>query len=91
MNISDIRSKLLKEYKKTLDPSSKFYNEDLNTFKSRINRETSKDKLERQLGNLICLSGKNIAFNKKVRQISKELERGGMYDVKSMKPENALD
>lgn len=91
MTIQTVRKNLIKEHNKSLKPSSKFYKEDKEKFVKHINSITDKETLTRMLNNIICLNGNNKAFNKEVVRITNQLERGGMFDIRKMKPQNALD
>ena len=88
--LSQIKTKLVAEYKKSLNPSSKWYNEDLNTFKERL-KGKKKSELERQLNNMLCINGSNVAFNNAIKKEMKKMEKAGMYNIKNMKATNALD
>jgi len=91
MSIDQVRKELIAEYKQSLKPSSKFFNEDLQNFTNQVMSSRDLGQLKRQLANLRCLAGKNPSFNKEVEKMTNELDRGGMYDVRSMKNANALD
>ncbi len=85
MKASELKLKLIKEYKKSLDKNSKWFNSDLENYKEGLKGKSSKD-LQRMLDNIICLNGGNKEFNKKiVREINK-LEKAGMFDVSSLSP-----
>lgn len=81
MSLANLKLQLVKEFKKSLNPSSKFFNEDINSFKQRLKQENNKDKLNVRLNNLVCLNGGNSSFNKEVKNIINELEAGGMFEI----------
>ena len=88
--MKSLKSQLVAEYKKSLNPNSKWYAEDVRNFTESLEGQTT-EKLEQRLSNIICLNGGSASFNRKINKIEKELERGGMYEMGSMRPENALD
>jgi len=91
MTLSQLKKELANEFRLSLNPNSKFFNADMKCFNARLKDEKDKDKLTTQLGNMKCLNGKSKEFNNKIRFLTKELERAGMFGVGNMKPENALD
>ena len=90
-SVEELKHKIIEQYKKSLNPKSKFYNEDLQSFELVLKKEKNKSKLKQQYHNMVCLNGGNKGFTKNVKNIQKELERGGMYNIDNMGVKNALD
>ena len=90
MNIDTIKQNAIAEYLEGIDKSSKFYQQDLDSFKQGL-KGKSLDDLVTLVGRLRCLNGKSKSFNEMLAGIDQELENGGMFDVSNLKPENALD
>lgn len=88
--MKELKAQLLKRYKKTLNDNSKWYDDDVKTFTESMKNQ-SKGKLKQRLSNMICLNGDSPSFNKEIKEIESELDKGGMYDVGSMPPESSLD
>ena len=91
MTLAELKKEVLKEYKESLDSNSKFFKQDVQSFKERLATTSDKDRLTTQLGNLQCLNGKSREFNSLIQSLTDELEKGGMYSVGGMEPKNALD
>lgn len=91
MTLSQLKKELIKEFRSSLSPGSKFFNEDMQSFSQRLKGENDRDRLIAQLSNLRCLNGKSRSFNNKVERFTNELDAAGMFDMGNMKPENALD
>ena len=89
--MKNLKAQIVKEFKKGLNKKSKWYAQDLATYEANISRENNEPRLKMMLSNMICMNGNSPSFNKEVKQIKKELEQGGMYDVKKMKHKNAID
>jgi len=88
--MENLKAQLLNEFKKSLNADSKWFNEDMENFKSRLNGQ-SENELKRQLGNLVALNGGSAKFNKEVNDHLKELDKAGMFEMGNMSPLNALD
>ena len=82
--------KVIEAYKETLNPSSKWYEDDLNDFKCRISHKTESE-LMQQLANILAVSGKDKRVNSIVNNEINRMSRGGMFNVNTMKPINGLD
>ena len=89
-NIDTIKQNAIAEYLEGIDKSSKFYQQDLDSFKQGL-KGKSLGNLVTLVSRLRCLNGKSKIFNKMLAGIDQELENGGMFDVSNLKPENALD
>jgi len=82
--------KVIEAYKETLNPSSKWYEDDVNDFKRKISHKTEAE-LQQQLANILAISGKNQKFNSIVNKEINRMNKGGMFNVNAMKPINGLD
>jgi hypothetical protein len=91
MTLAELKKELANEFRLSLNPNSKFFNADIKSFNDRLKDEKDEDKLITQLGNLRCLNGKSRLFNKMIKELTKELDKGGMFDIGKIKPINALD
>lgn len=90
MKKKQLIAELIKLFKGSLKSGSMFYAEDLADFRAGVSKETI-PQLEQHLVNMQCLAGQNKNFNRKIDLYEKKLSDAGMYDMKKMKPENALD
>lgn len=88
--MKELKARLLKRYIKTLNSNSKWYSEDIKTFKESIISQ-SEIQLKQRLSNMICLNGDSTSFNKEIEEIQSELDKGGMYNVNNMSGKSLLD
>jgi len=79
----------LQYYRDSQDIESKWFEEDLKSFKLGIILKSGEE-LITTVSRLQCLTGKSAKFNAMIKREVLELERGGMYDLGNAKPENAL-
>ena len=77
-------------YAGTLNPNSKFYNEDLQNFKRGISAK-SEEEIKLHIDRLIQFSNPKSQFNLSADKEVRKMDKGGMYDVNRLKPINALD
>ena len=77
-------------YKKSLNPNSKWYSEDLKTFMQVLSTK-SDSQLRQQLANMNGIMGLDAQTNLVIEHEEKRMAKYGMYDLGNMKPENALD
>ena len=77
-------------YKSTLNPKSKWYNDDLNSFIAIAETKTEAQLLQ-QLANLRAITGNDDRFNKVVEKEEKRMLKAGMFDIGNMQHKNALD
>jgi len=87
-NLTSIQIERVNQFKKTLNKTSKFYNEDLQNFINNVSKENKKDS-ETKLSRIGCLNSKQ--FEIKVKSEIKKLDRAGMFSPTNMKPINCLD
>jgi uncharacterized heparinase superfamily protein len=78
---------LTQEFKRTLNPASKFIAEDIANFK-RIAASKTEKELREQLNRMQYMNGGK--FDRDCKKIVSKLDRGGMYEIKNMNPLNAL-
>lgn len=90
MNTNQLRSEILKVFKLSLNPNSKWYQQDLKDFTSILKTRTEKE-LQQQLANMRGIVGLDPEVNKLCALEEKRMEKAGMYNLGNMKPENALD
>jgi hypothetical protein len=81
---------LVSNYKKTLNPSSKWFTQDVQDFASRVSKLSVKE-MEIKLGRISSLVDDNSLFNKKVKKEINFMAKGGMFNVSEMKPANCMD
>jgi len=89
MNRTQLEKEAIRLYTKA-NKSQKWFSEEINGFKAHIKAKPIQD-LRQSVVNMKCLAGENINFNKEVDRLESELEKAGMYDIRNMKPQNALD
>lgn len=80
-------NELVNEYKKTLDVNSKWYSEDLHSFKAQVSK-LSASELKEKLERMSFMNGKTFA-----KQVSKEvrlMDKSGMFEAKKLGAYNAL-
>jgi hypothetical protein len=83
-------TQLVATFKRTLNPSSKWFNQDVADFKANVSRLSVKE-LENKLGRFTALNDEKSSFNKSVKKEVKLMEREGMFNVSNIKPNNCLD
>ena len=83
-------NELVANFKKTLKPSSKWFAQDVEDFKSNVEK-LSVDELQIRWGNMNAMRNENSSFNKAIRAEEKKMLKSGMFNVGCMKPENCLD
>lgn len=88
MNRTELINRVCKEYSKSLRPDSKFYKEDMDHFRTEVSKKTTKE-IEEHLNRLTFFHSKTM--DKIVDREMRKLDRGGMFDVRKMKPGNQLD
>ena len=87
MKASELKLKLIREYKKSLDKNSKWFNSDLENYKEGLKGKSSLQ-LKRMLDNIICLNGGNNEFNKEIEKEINKLDKAGMFNTSNMNPRN---
>ena len=88
MNRKQLIAELLAEYRKSLNPSSKWFTQDIQEFKEKVSELRTSEVAER-LRNRRAFN--SPAFEKLVAKEEAKLNKAGMYDIGNMRPENALD
>ena len=79
----------IEQYKKTINPASKWYTQDIADFKQRISVLPTKE-VERILNNLSSMNNGNSNFNKSVKSEVKALNKAGMFEMKNLSPNKCL-
>lgn len=87
---SSLVNQLVANFKKTLNPSSKWFAQDVADFKANVSRLSVKE-LEQKLGRFTALNDEKSTFNKTVKAEVKLMDKSGLFNVSSMKLENCLD
>jgi methyl coenzyme M reductase alpha subunit len=89
-----MKTKLITEaiglYKQTLNHDSKWYAADLQDYITKIN-SLSVPELQGRINNLRNFVEPNSPMNKMVNREINKLDTGGMFNINTMKPINALD
>jgi len=80
----------IREYKKTLDPQSKWYQDDVVSFTTGIKKKTVSE-LQTTLGNLRSLNNPNSDLSRTVKKETRLLDNAGMFNIKNLSPIHALD
>lgn len=81
---------VVNEYKKTLNPKSKWFTSDLNEFRAKL-EVMSVSEISEKLSRLRQFSDPKSDLNKKVNKEMNLLYKSGMYEVKNMGVKNSLD
>lgn len=87
---AELISKTVKAYLKRVNKNSKWFAQDLATFKAGIAKETPAQLIQR-LSNWCAMDDENSTFNKAVKAEEKRMDKAGLFNVRNMKPVNALD
>ncbi len=88
MTKQELIKQAVKLFKGTLNPQSKWYNQDMTDYYNRI-QFASVEQIKTSINNMSYAGSKKVDSDVK-REIAK-LEQAGMFDVKSMKPINQLN
>jgi len=80
-------SQLLAEYKKTLNPASKWFADDLKSFQVAAAKMSAQE-INEKLARLRYMNGG--AMTKAVAKEVNKMQAGGMFEVKKMSAKNAL-
>jgi hypothetical protein len=83
----DMISQAVALYKKTLNPNSKWFSQDVEDFKNQLAKE-SVSVIKEKISRLSVYDSK--AFKKEIDKHISVLGKGGMFDVKNMDGKNAL-
>lgn len=81
---------VVKNFKTTLNSSSKWFIEDLSNFKKGVSEKSVKE-LEQMISNFNAMNDENSSFNRSIRSEEKRMLKCGMFNVNNMKPFNCLD
>ena len=83
-------NQLVANFKKTLNPSSKWFAQDVADFKANVLRLSVKE-LEQKLGRFAALNDEKSTLNKVVRKEVKLMDKSGLFNVSNMKLANCMD
>ena len=83
-------NQLVANYKKTLNPSSKWFTQDVADFKTNISRLSVKE-LEQKLGRISQYVNDNSFLSKQVNKEIKNMDKAGMFNINKMKAANCMD
>jgi hypothetical protein len=78
----------VKLYKKSLNPKSKWFNQDVTDFKSQLENKSIAE-LKEQVSRLSVYDSSK--FKKDANKEVSKLNKGGMFDISNMSGKNALD
>lgn len=85
---SQLITEAIQAFKLTLNPESKFYNQDIIEFKNAISKKSAQD-IKDHINRLKSYSSKY--FEKKVNKELSKLDKQGMFNIKNFSPDNCLD
>lgn len=88
LDLTPLQKEVVAEYKKSANPNSKHYSQDLADFIRGIKTKTEGE-LKRNLANMKWLNSKQS--EQYVNHEVGKLDRAGMFNINRMKPKNALD
>mgnify|MGYP001768575897 CR=1 FL=1 len=83
-------NQVVASFKKSLNPNSKWYAQDLADFKARVSQLSVKE-LQEKAERLGAFYNPNSLLNRTANAEIKRMSKGGMFNVGNMKPENCLD
>ena len=90
MNTAQMIAEMIEFKKRSLNPKSKWFTQDLQDYTDAVKR-LSAPELLRAYNNIRAMNDKNSSFNKTVNKEILKMQKAGMYDVSRMSPKNALD
>ena len=83
-------NQLVANFKRTLNPSSKWFAQDVADFKANVSRLSVKE-LEQKLGRFNAMNDEKSTFNKAVKKEVRLMDKSGLFNVSNMKPANCMD
>ncbi len=90
MKRSQLESELIKEFTKSLNPSSRWYKIDIEDFTANI-KAWDNNRCMQSLSNMKAMNNPDSKFNRDVDKEIEKMEHAGLFNIGNMKPENCLD